>query len=94
MLADIPNALPYHRAIETSSNGYLLRQYLYSSLYDRMRYGDFHVRITNWKLISLALDPFSRILKSDGFPFSFYVLYGTVMRETYITEILRQKTHW
>ncbi len=37
MLADVPNALAYQRVIETSSNGYLVRQYLYSSLYDRMR---------------------------------------------------------
>jgi len=35
-LADIPNALGYHRVLETSSNGYLVRQYIYSSLYDRM----------------------------------------------------------
>ena len=36
-LADVPNALGYQRVIETSTNGYLVRQYLYSSLYDRMR---------------------------------------------------------
>lgn len=35
-LADIPNALGNHRILETSSNGYLVRQYIYSSLYDRM----------------------------------------------------------
>ncbi|KFY96483.1 hypothetical protein V498_02659 [Pseudogymnoascus sp. VKM F-4517 (FW-2822)] len=35
-LADIPNALGYERIIETENNGYLVRQYLYSSLYDRM----------------------------------------------------------
>ncbi|KAL3419775.1 hypothetical protein PVAG01_08273 [Phlyctema vagabunda] len=35
-LSNIPNALPYHRIIETETNGYLVRQYLYSSLYDRM----------------------------------------------------------
>lgn len=37
-LVDVPNALGYQRILETSSNGYLVRQYLYSSLYDRMRY--------------------------------------------------------
>lgn len=35
-LVDVPNALGYQRILETSSNGYLVRQYLYSSLYDRM----------------------------------------------------------
>ncbi|KAL8408854.1 hypothetical protein RB594_007329 [Gaeumannomyces avenae] len=34
-LAEIPNALGYQRAIETETNGYLVRQYLYNSLYDR-----------------------------------------------------------
>ncbi|KAI9705497.1 MAG: Serine/threonine-protein kinase [Candelina mexicana] len=35
-LADVPNALGYQRILETSTNGYLVRQYLYNSLYDRM----------------------------------------------------------
>lgn len=33
---DVPNALGFQRVIETETNGYLVRQYLYSSLYDRM----------------------------------------------------------
>lgn len=36
LLADVPNALPYHRIMETSTNGFLIRQYIHSSLYDRM----------------------------------------------------------
>ena len=32
----MPNALAYQRIIETETNGFLVRQYLYSSLYDRM----------------------------------------------------------
>ena len=36
-LVEVPNALGYQRILETSTNGYLVRQYLYSSLYDRMR---------------------------------------------------------
>ncbi|KAF1989202.1 ARM repeat-containing protein [Aulographum hederae CBS 113979] len=36
LLSEIPNALPWHRILETSSNGYLVRQYIHSSLYDRM----------------------------------------------------------
>ncbi|EAQ87872.1 hypothetical protein CHGG_04491 [Chaetomium globosum CBS 148.51] len=36
VLNDVPNALPYQRAIETETNGYLVRQFLYNSLYDRL----------------------------------------------------------
>lgn len=32
----MPNALAYQRIVETETNGFLVRQYLYSSLYDRM----------------------------------------------------------
>ncbi|KAI6781403.1 putative serine/threonine-protein kinase-like protein [Emericellopsis cladophorae] len=35
-LADVPNALAFQRIIETETNGYLVRQYLYTSLYDRL----------------------------------------------------------
>ncbi|KAK4223774.1 Serine/threonine-protein kinase ppk19 [Podospora fimiseda] len=35
-LADVPNALPYQRAIETDGHAYLIRQFVYNSLYDRM----------------------------------------------------------
>ena len=38
LLADVPNALGYQRILETESSGYLVRQYLHSSLYDRMRF--------------------------------------------------------
>ncbi|THC90987.1 hypothetical protein EYZ11_009555 [Aspergillus tanneri] len=36
LLADVPNALSYQRILETSTGGYLVRQYIHSSLYDRM----------------------------------------------------------
>ncbi|KAH6635134.1 hypothetical protein B0J18DRAFT_38924 [Chaetomium sp. MPI-SDFR-AT-0129] len=36
VLTDVPNALPYERAVETETNGYLVRQFLYNSLYDRL----------------------------------------------------------
>ncbi|KAL1969167.1 hypothetical protein VTN77DRAFT_421 [Rasamsonia byssochlamydoides] len=36
LLAGVPNALAYQRIIETGTSGYLVRQYIYSSLYDRM----------------------------------------------------------
>ncbi|KAI1334863.1 hypothetical protein F5Y15DRAFT_265589 [Xylariaceae sp. FL0016] len=35
-LRDVPNALGFERAFETDNSGYLVRQYIYSSLYDRM----------------------------------------------------------
>jgi phosphoinositide-3-kinase, regulatory subunit 4 len=36
-LVDVPNAFPYIHCLETEKGGYLIRQYLYSSLYDRIR---------------------------------------------------------
>jgi len=36
MLAAVPNALSYQRVVETETNGYLVRQFLYNSLYDRI----------------------------------------------------------
>ncbi|KAJ5559158.1 hypothetical protein N7535_008978 [Penicillium sp. DV-2018c] len=36
LLADVPNALTYQRILETGTSGYLVRQYIHSSLYDRM----------------------------------------------------------
>ncbi|EEP75481.1 hypothetical protein UREG_00327 [Uncinocarpus reesii 1704] len=36
VLRDIPNVLSYQRIIETGTGGYLVRQYIHSSLYDRM----------------------------------------------------------
>ncbi|POR39094.1 Putative serine/threonine-protein kinase VPS15 [Tolypocladium paradoxum] len=35
-LADVPNALGFQRIIEIETNGYLVRQFHYSSLYDRL----------------------------------------------------------
>lgn len=35
-LRDVPNALGFERVFETENNAYLLRQWLYSSLYDRL----------------------------------------------------------
>ncbi|KAJ5184099.1 hypothetical protein N7492_001715 [Penicillium capsulatum] len=36
LLSDVPNALSYERILETGTSGYLVRQYIHSSLYDRM----------------------------------------------------------
>lgn len=35
-LEDVPNALGFERAFETDTNAYLIRQFMYSSLYDRL----------------------------------------------------------
>ncbi|KAF0433331.1 ARM repeat-containing protein [Gigaspora margarita] len=35
-LSEVPNAFPYQRIIETEKAGYLIRQYFFSSLYDRI----------------------------------------------------------
>ncbi|PHH74352.1 hypothetical protein CDD82_4969 [Ophiocordyceps australis] len=35
-LSAVPNALAFERVIETETNGHLVRQYMYSSLYDRL----------------------------------------------------------
>jgi phosphoinositide-3-kinase regulatory subunit 4 len=37
LLEDVPNALAYQRIIETSTSGCLVRQYIHSNLYDRLR---------------------------------------------------------
>lgn len=36
-LADCPNVLPYSQALATERAGYLIRQWLASNLYDRIR---------------------------------------------------------
>ncbi|KAF2238845.1 phosphoinositide 3-kinase regulatory subunit 4 [Viridothelium virens] len=36
LLSEVPNALGYQRIVETGTSGYLVRQYIHSSLYDRM----------------------------------------------------------
>ncbi|KAJ5783237.1 hypothetical protein N7457_005011 [Penicillium paradoxum] len=36
LLSDVPNALSYQRILETGTSGYLVRQYIHSSLYDRI----------------------------------------------------------
>ncbi|RKO92149.1 hypothetical protein BDK51DRAFT_20317 [Blyttiomyces helicus] len=36
ILLEIPNAFPYQRIIETDRAGYMVRQYFYSNLYDRI----------------------------------------------------------
>lgn len=38
LLDNVPNAFYFQRVMETDRAAYLVRQYLYSSLYDRIRY--------------------------------------------------------
>ncbi|USP75916.1 uncharacterized protein yc1106_03190 [Curvularia clavata] len=82
VLADVPNAVAYHRVIETAACGYLVRQYIHSSLYDRLRnifHGDIkteNVLVTSWNWLYLA--DFSSSYKPAHLPednpadFSFY----------------------
>ena len=37
-LENVPNAFTYERVVETERAAYLVRPYLYSSLYDRIRF--------------------------------------------------------
>jgi phosphoinositide-3-kinase regulatory subunit 4 len=37
-LMGLPNLMPYDVVLETASHGFAIRQYLHSSLYDRIRY--------------------------------------------------------
>lgn len=37
MLQDVPNVYPYQAFLETEKAGYLIRQWVASSLYDRIR---------------------------------------------------------
>ena len=39
-MMDCPNLLPYAQALATERAGYLIRQWVASSLYDRIRCGD------------------------------------------------------
>jgi hypothetical protein len=37
-LMGLPNLLPYDAVLETVSHGFAIRQYIHSSLYDRIRF--------------------------------------------------------
>lgn len=37
-LADMPNVFPYQAFVETDKAGYIIRQWIASNLYDRIRY--------------------------------------------------------
>ena len=38
ILSEVPNAFAYQRILETEKAGYLIRQFFFSSLYDRIRF--------------------------------------------------------
>jgi phosphoinositide-3-kinase regulatory subunit 4 len=66
-LTDIPNAFPYIRCIETEKAGYIIRQYLYSSLYDRIRHLSILGMLTDLVHVH-SLNP----LRNDGLHFNFF----------------------
>lgn len=62
-LADVPNAFPYIRCIETEKAGYLIRQYLYGSLYDRIRHA------TTIKFLIVSTRPFLEVIEKRWIAF-------------------------
>ena len=77
-LQDIPNAFPYTRCIETEKAGYLIRQYLYGSLYDRIRLVLFTIVLMNLvHAHSLSL------LRNAGLHFNFFADYEIVTPKAY-----------
>lgn len=60
ILAGIPNALGYQRIVEVGSGGYLVRQYMYSSVYDRLStrpfLEDIEKRWLSYQLLSAVKD--------------------------------------
>ncbi|KAL9061332.1 MAG: hypothetical protein Q9162_000206 [Coniocarpon cinnabarinum] len=66
ILMEIPNALSYHNVFETNANGYLTRQYVYSSLYDRISTRPFLEDVEKcwlaFQLLSVVRDCHSRQL--------------------------------
>ena len=92
-LADVPNAIGYQRVLETATNGYLVRQYFYSSLYDRMRWVDYFPS-SKGLLIWLALALFWKTLRKNGWHINCYALYEILMPAMFTMETSRQKTSW
>jgi phosphoinositide-3-kinase regulatory subunit 4 len=93
LLSDVPNALSHQRILETGTGGYLVRQYIHSSLYDRMRYASYILSARNF-LTSAALDPFQKKSRRNGLHFNFYVLFGIVTHWMCSMATSRQRTSW
>lgn len=68
ILSDVENALPYARFLETDRAGYLVRQFIKTNLYDRIRYVQFHHIFTRKisNCTNLALGRFSSQLRKYG----------------------------
>lgn len=92
-LADIPNALPNHRILQTSTSGYLVRQYVQSSLYDRMRWDVVNLPPKTLILICFIVTDHSwTISKRNGLPFNFSRLSVIATLVISIMEISKRKT--
>ena len=89
-LSDVPNALGYQRILETSTNGYLVRQYLYSSLYDRLRYTVRTFTIESSLTLTVP-DPSWKILNVNGWHSSFCVDCEIAMLAMSTTVISRRR---
>lgn len=65
-LSDVHNAFSFQRILETDKAAYLVRQYLYSNLYDRIRY-DYVVTLSRLGLILfLVRDPSLLLSRKNG----------------------------
>jgi phosphoinositide-3-kinase regulatory subunit 4 len=93
LLSDVPNALSHQRILETGTGGYLVRQYIHSSLYDRMRYASYILSARNF-LTPVALDHFQKKSRRNGLHFNFYVLFGIVTHWMFSMATSRQRTSW
>jgi hypothetical protein len=78
-LQDVPNAFPYIRCIETEKAGYLIRQYLYGSLYDRIRFVLFRPIVVMNLVHVHSWNP----LRNAGLHFNFFADYEIVMLKEY-----------
>lgn len=94
LLADVPNALGYQRILKTDTSAYLVRQYLHSSLYDRLRLVTLHLGNAVQRLTSIAHGLSSKTLKRSGSHSNYYVQYEIVMLRISTMVISRQKIYW
>jgi hypothetical protein len=81
-LVDVPNAFPYIRCIETEKAGYLIRQHLYGSLYDRIRLIHYSFK-ADYLLIRAVHDHFLNLLRNAGLLSSSSAASETVMPKAY-----------
>ena len=93
LLADVPNALGYQRILKTDTSAYLVRQYLHSSLYDRLRLVTLYLDTAVYRLTSTAHDLSSKTLRRSGSHSNYYVQYEIVTLRTFTMVISKPKIY-